>query len=141
MKKDRLFLDTNVVLDLLEERPPFYESLAKIATLGDLGRVALVASSLSYATVNYVLAKIIGAYHSKDKLRKFKVISEISGVDEFIVEKGLNSAFSDFEDSLQYYCALQAKCSIIITRNGKDFKESSLPVMTAGEYLASIGMH
>ena len=44
---------------------------------------------------------------------RFKVISEISGVDEFIVEKGLNSAFSDFEDSLQYYCALQAKCSII----------------------------
>lgn len=47
MKKDRLFLDTNVVLDLLDERPPFYESIAKIAALGDLGRVTLIASSLS----------------------------------------------------------------------------------------------
>lgn len=140
MTNDRLFLDTNVVLDLLDERLPFYESIAKIAALGDLGRVTLIASSLSYATVNYVLAKLIGADSSKDKLRKFKVISEISGVDETIVEKGLNSTFSDFEDSLQYYCALQAKCSIIITRNGKDFKTSKLPVMTAGEYLASIGV-
>ena len=90
--------------------------------------------------MNQVLAKLIGADNSKDKPRKFKVISEISGVDESIVGKGLNSAFSDFEDSLQYYCALQAKCSIIITRNGKDFKDSRLPVMTAGEYLASVGM-
>jgi len=53
------------------------------------------------------------------------------------VEKALNSAFKDFEDSLQYFSALAADCAILITRNGKDFQESMVPVMTADGYLAS----
>ena len=55
-----------------------------------------------------------------------------------IIEKGLNSNFSDFEDSLQYFCALRSNCHILITRNVKDFKESLIPVMTPDEFLASI---
>jgi len=138
MKNDRLFLDTNVVLDFLAERHPFYESVAKITSLADLGKVTMVSSALSYATVDYFLSRAIGAESSKDSLRKFRVISEISGVDESIIDKGLNSEFIDFEDSLQYFCALQAGCSIIITRNEKDFKKSVLPVMTPDEYLQSL---
>ena len=75
---------------------------------------------------------------AKEKLRKFKIISEISDLNEQIIEKGLNSNFSDFEDSLQYFSAISSDCSILITRNGKDFKNSSIPVMTAEEYLKSI---
>lgn len=138
MKNDRLFLDTNVVLDFLAERHPFYESVVQIMSLGELGKVSIVASALSYSTVDYFLSRAIGAEGSKDSLRKFRVISEISGVDESIIDKGLNSYFADFEDSLQYFCALQAGCSIIITRNGKDFKKSVLPAMTPDEYLQSL---
>jgi predicted nucleic acid-binding protein len=63
------------------------------------------------------------------------VISDICALDESIIEKGLNSEFTDFEDSLQYFSALKSGCNLIVTRNGKDFKESYLPVMTAEEYL------
>ena len=136
--KNRIFLDTNVMLDLLGERIPYYDSIAKIATLADNKKIQIVVSSLSYSTVNYLLIKYESAEKAKEKLRKFKIISEISDLTELIIEKGLNSDFSDFEDSLQYYSALQSNCSIIITRNTKDFKESELPVMTADEYLASI---
>lgn len=138
MRKSRLFLDTNVIIDLLDERPPFFESIAKIATLADLKKVVLVASSLSYPTIDYVLSKIKGPERVKAKLRQFKVISEISDLNESVIEKGLNSKFADFEDSLQYYCALQANCAVIITRDVKDFKESALPVMTPDEYLQSL---
>ena len=136
--KTKLFIDTNIMLDLLGERIPFYNSIAKIATLADKSQLTLVASALSYATVSYFLTKFENTEKAKEKLRKFKIISEICDLDEVIIEKGLNSNFSDFEDSLQYFSALKSNCSILVTRNGKDFKESQIPVMTADEYLMSI---
>ena len=134
----KLFFDTNIMLDLLGERLPFYESVAKIATLADKGQLTIVVSTLSYATVNYFLTKFENQEMAKSKLRKFKIISEICSLDELIIEKGLNSNFTDFEDSLQYFSAVTSDCDILITRNGKDFKESQIPVMTAEEYLKSI---
>lgn len=134
----KLFWDTNIMLDLLGERSPFYASAAKIATLADKRKIKIIASALSYATISYFLTKYEGVEKTKDKLRKFKVISEICELDELIIEKGLNSDFSDFEDALQYYSALRSECDIIITRNGKDFKKSQIPVMTPNEFLNSI---
>lgn len=136
--KTKLFIDTNTMLDLLGERIPFYDSIAKIATLADKEEVTMVVSALSYATVSYFLTRFENPEKAKDKLRKFKVISEICDLDKLIIEKGLNSSFSDFEDSLHYFSALKSDCRILITRNGKDFKESQIPVMTAEEYLKSI---
>ena len=134
----RVFLDTNLVLDLLGFREPFYEHAAKIATLADQGKIKLLASALTFATANYILAK----YHTKDiaidKLRKFKVFTTICPIDEEVIEKGLNSSFKDFEDALQYFSALKMNCNFIITRNSKDFKDAEIPVMTAEEFLASL---
>ena len=135
---DRLFIDTNVMLDLLGERHPFYISIAKLATLADRGKLQMVVSPISFATVNYFLAKSESPEIAKEKLRKFKIISEICKLDEHTIEKGLNANFKDFEDSLQYFSAVDSDCEIIITRNGKDFKKSLIPVMTANEYLNSI---
>lgn len=67
--------------------------------------------------------------------RKFKVVADTSDLTDKILEKGLSSTFRDFEDSLQYYCAIATDCNIIITRNVKDFKESEIPVMRPDEYL------
>ncbi len=136
--KEKLFLDTNVVIDLLGEREPFYESAAKIATLADRGKIQIYVSALTYWTVYYLLARFENGEAVKEKIRKFKVIAETSDLTDKIVDKGLVSKFSDFEDSLQYYCALTMNCNIIITRNGKDFKESELPVLTPDEYLYSL---
>lgn len=136
--KKRLFLDTNVILDLLGERDPFYDSIAKVASLADKEQLKIVVSPISFATLNYFLSKFESAKIAQEKLRKFKIICEICKLDEHIIEKGLNSDFKDFEDALQYFCATDSDCDIIITRNGKDFKKSLLPVMTAKEYLQSI---
>jgi len=138
--RTRLFLDTNVMLDLLGERIPFYDSIAQVATLADQGKITMVVSALSFATVSYFLTKYEGANNAIDKLRKFRVISEICDLDELTIEKGLNSDFSDFEDALQYFGALKSNCNIIITRNAKDFKKAQIPVMTADEFLAGFGV-
>jgi predicted nucleic acid-binding protein len=134
----KLFIDTNVMMDLLGERAPHYDTAAKIATLADKGKVKIVVSAFSYPTVYYLLTKFETSEKVKEKLRKFKIISEISDLDEIVIEKGLASNFSDFEDALQYNCALKADCDILITRNAKDFKGSSIPVMTGEEFLQSI---
>jgi len=134
----RLFIDTNIMLDLLGDREPFYEAIAKLASLADMGKLSLVVSPISIATVNYFLSKFQTPEIAREKLRKFKIICEICKLDEPIIEKGLNSSFKDFEDSVHYFSAIAADCEIIIPRNGKDFKKSSIPVMTADEYLKSI---
>lgn len=136
--KKRLFLDTNIILDLLGERDPYYDSIAKVASLADKEELILVVSPISFATLNYFISKYESSQIAQVKLRKFKIICEICKLDEHIIEKGLNSDFEDFEDALQYFSATASDCDIIITRNGKDFKRSLLPVMSAEEFLRSI---
>ena len=134
----RIFLDTNVILDLLGERVPFFDSIAKVATLADQKKLTLIVSPLSFTTMDYVLNKYETPKSVLNKLRKFKIICEVCEVNEETIDKALNSSFKDFEDAVQYFCALQSNCSIIITRNGNDFKHSTIPIMTAEEYLSSI---
>ena len=136
--KNKVFLDTNIVIDLLGERKPFYTSAAKIATLADKGLIQIGVSTLTYANVYYLLSR----YEAKDvvieKIRKFKVIAKTSDLTDRILDKGLLSKFSDFEDALQYYCAIRMDCNVIITRNVKDFKDSDIPVLTPDEYLNTL---
>src|SRR5690606_39697032 len=97
--KKRIYIDTNIMLDLLGEREDFYLDAAKLASLADQKKVVLIASPISYATVNYFLSKFENPSTAREKLRKFKLFSEICTIDESIVEKSLNSNFSDFEDA------------------------------------------
>ena len=134
----RIFLDTNVILDLLGERVPFFDSIAKVATLADQKKLTLIVSPLSFTTIDYVLNKYESSESVLNKLRKFKILSEVCDVNEETIDKALNSSFKDFENAVQYFSALQSNCSIILTRNGKDFKQSTIAIMTAEEYLSSI---
>lgn len=135
---DKLFLDTNVVLDLLGEREAFYNAAAKIATLADKGKVTLTVSALTYSTVFYLLSKFENNETVREKLRKFKVIAGTADLTDKIIDQGLSSKFPDFEDALQYFCAIEKDCTILITRNEKDFKEAEIPVLTPDEYLQSL---
>ncbi|WP_339661838.1 PIN domain-containing protein [uncultured Polaribacter sp.] len=136
--KKRIFLDTNVMLDFLGERIPFYDSIAKVLSLSERNEFIIIVSPISYATVSYFLSKFEGNKIANEKLRKFKVISSVCKIDEQTIEKGLNSDFSDFEDALQFYNAVESNCDIILTRNAKDFKKTTIPVMSPDEFLTSI---
>lgn len=136
--KKRIYIDTNIMLDLLGEREDFYLDAAKLASLADLKKITMVASPLSYATVNYFLSKFENSRIAKEKLRNFKFFSEICSINESIVEKSLNSNFSDFEDALHHFSAIDSTCDVIITRNPSDFKNSMLPIMSPKEFLKSI---
>jgi predicted nucleic acid-binding protein len=135
----KLLIDTNVVLDLLSKREPFYDSVAKIFSLADKNRLKLSISSLTFANTNYVLTRLKSATESREILRRFRVLVQVLSLDDKIIDLALNdSNFKDFEDGLQYYTAIENGQNIIITRDLKDFKESKIPVMTPEEYLISI---
>jgi predicted nucleic acid-binding protein len=136
--KKRIFLDTNVMLDFLGERIPFYDSIARVLSFLESNKFTIIVSPISYATVSYFLSKSEGDRIAVEKLRKFKVISDVCIIDEQTIEKGLNSDFSDFEDALQFYNAVESNCDIILTRNAKDFKKATLPVMSPDEFLNSL---
>lgn len=46
------------------------------------------------------------------------------------------SDFHDFEDAIQYSCALENNLTTIITRNVKDYKKASIPVLTPETFIA-----
>ncbi|WP_277234705.1 PIN domain-containing protein [Phocaeicola salanitronis] len=132
MKK--LFVDTNVVIDLLDKRDGFYIPAVKLFTLAYKQEVVLYISPLTYATASYILRK-----HPKGELRKLlsnlRELSHVAFIDEQVVDEALTSGFDDFEDALQYFSAIKENVDVIITRNVKDFSLSKLPVVTPDEFL------
>jgi predicted nucleic acid-binding protein len=125
-------------MDLLSERQPFYEDIARIFTLAEAGSIDIVASALSFATVSYFLTKYEGAGIAREKLRKLRILCHIIVLDESIIDKGLNSHFDDIEDGFQYFSALHANANFLITRNAQDFKQSDMVIMSPVEFLSRL---
>lgn len=135
----KLLIDTNIVLDLLAKRDPFYKSSAHIFSLADKNKLKLSISSLTVANTNYVLSRLKTAAEAREILRRFRVLVKIVSLNGKIIDLALNdSMFNDFEDGLQYYSAIENKLDIILTRDLKGFKGSKIPVMTPDEYLTAM---
>ena len=126
----KLFLDTNIIVDFLTERDVFYDLAAQVVNLADSGEAELCCSALSFATIFYLVRPVKGKEATLKMLREFSKICEVSSVDSGIVDAALYSTFKDFEDAIQYFCALNAGADIIVTRNIKDFKDATIPVKT-----------
>ncbi|MBE3138188.1 MAG: PIN domain-containing protein [Actinobacteria bacterium] len=134
----KIFPDTNIILDLLAYRMPFYTEAAELFSLADKKKLTLSISSLCLADTHYILSKQNPEMEVRKILRKFKVLVNVLPLDDKITDLALNSEFRDFEDAIQYYTAIENEQELIITRNYSDFKDSKIPVMTAGEFIKSI---
>ena len=133
----RLFLFTIIVVDVLERRQPFCHDAVRLFTMAYNKQVQLIVSPMTYSTASFLLRKH-GPEGVRNLLSNFRQLSRVATTNEQTVDDSLASKFNDFEDAMQYYTAVKAKADVIITRNGKDFSASKLPVMTATEYLASL---
>jgi predicted nucleic acid-binding protein len=133
----RLFLDTNIVVDLLERREPCCHDAVRLFTMAYNKQVQLIVSPMTYSTASFLLRKH-GSEGVRNLLSNFRQLSRVATTNERTVDDALASQFNDFEDAMQYYTALKAKADAIITRNGKDFAGSKLPIMTATEFLTSL---
>ena len=133
----KVFLDTNIVIDLLDKREPFYIDAVELFTLAYKKEITLFVSPMTYATASYLLRK-----HGKEGMRKllsnFRQLSQITTADEKVVDAALASSFEDYEDALQYYSALTRNVDVIVTRNKKDFTSANIPVLLPKELLEQL---
>lgn len=129
-----LFIDTNVVMDMVAFRTPFAEFAIRIFQMKDQGHRLLV-SDLTYANIVYSARKIMERDRLYDLLINLRQYLSIVGVGEEAVDKALHLRPKDFEDALQYFAARLAVADCIITRNKKDFSFSDIPVLTPDEFL------
>ena len=129
-----LFIDTNVVMDMVAFRTPFAESAIRIFQMKNQGHRLLV-SDLTYANIVYSARKIMERDRLYDLLINLRQYLSIVGVGEEAVDKALHLRPKDFEDALQYFAAWLAAADCIITRNKKDFSFSDIPVLTPDEFL------
>lgn len=131
----RVFLDTDIVLDLLAERHPFYAAAASIFTLAETGRLEVCVSSLTFSHLHYILRKLVGGSEARKSLRKLKLIVTILPVDGAVIEQALSSEFRDFEDAIQYFAAAGSGIQHIVTHNVKDYIKSARTICPADEYV------
>jgi len=127
----RLFIDTNVIIDLLAARQPFADDAARLFTLADKREVKIFTSSTTVTTTYYLLNKELKQDKARAAVSKLLTLVEVIDAGHLGVIRAINDIqFKDFEDAVQYQSALQAKAKILVTRNTKDFNLSSISVMT-----------
>ena len=131
----KAFIDSDVILDLLAKREPHYIHAAKLFTLIDRREIRAYTSPLVFANLHYLLKKLTSNSSALKSLRKLKTFVDILQIDERIIEQSLNSEFSDFEDAIQYFTAVNNGISLILTRNKTDYKKSKITISTPEEFL------
>lgn len=135
MKK--VFLDTNILMDFVENREK-REYAETIIELGKQGVIQLFASYLSFANMGYILRK----RQQEERYRMIRNVRKIVTVlpcDVAQLDKALSNPVKDYEDMLQYQCALEAGCDVVVTNNKRDFQEFCLlPFLTSEEFLLEI---
>ena len=95
---ENIFVDTDVIFDLLAKREPFYKYSAKLFTHADKQELTICVSSLCFGNLNYILSKQKSATEARKILSRFKVLVKVLPVDDKVIELALNSDFVDFED-------------------------------------------
>ena len=132
---NNIFIDTDIILDLLTQRKPHYLFAARLFELIEDNKVVAFTSPIILANIYYISARLTSHKKALDNIRKLISFLKIITVDEQIMTLALNSNFKDFEDSIQYYAAKKHGLSILVTRNKSDYKVNDMMICTAEEFI------
>jgi predicted nucleic acid-binding protein len=134
--KPIVFVDTDILVDLLSRRKPFLLPAAQLFSSAERGEIEACISSLSFATLSYLLRKNLPAPLVTEALKGLRALVTVLAVDESVIDRAIDSRFAYFEDAIQYFAAIDKGVSVIVTRNTKDFAKSRIRVCSAEEFLA-----
>jgi len=132
----KLFLDVNVILDVLAKREPWFEDSAAVLSLLETEEFQGVVAAHSVTTIFYLATKHLGPRRATARLLDLLKLVSVSPLDQETIMRGLALGWSDFEDSLQMLCADTAGADYLVTRNARDFESDSIPVVTPAQLLA-----
>ena len=132
----KLFVDSDVVIDYFTDRAPHANSASELFELNEQGHIKLYISAVSINNIYYIVRRFLGHKKTIEVIELLTEMTEIIGTTKKEILQALKNNFSDFEDSIQYSTVLNIKdLDAIITRNIKDYKHSSIAVMTPLNFL------
>jgi predicted nucleic acid-binding protein len=131
---DRVFFDTNVLLDVLCRREAFFADSAAVWSLAEGGEIRGFVSAISFTNIFYVLRKLAGRADAERALRLIRDSFDIAPCDQRIIGQAMSSGFDDFEDAVQYVSALRSDSAYLLTRNPDHFPENAVKVLSPAEY-------
>lgn len=134
--KPSILIDLNILLDVLQQRQPFYEASANLLAVIELGKVDGYLAAHSLTTLFYLIQKDKGASEARAIITNLLQFIKVAPVDQSTIEQALNLDYVDFEDAVQMMAAVQCKMDCLITRNVRDYSPALLPVMKPVDFLA-----
>lgn len=134
---NRVFIDSDIILDFYVKREPHHEIAMRLFTHLKRTNTRCFTSAVVIANIYYMLAKIRNKKYALEKIRKLRKFVSIAPLNESIIDAALLFPFKDFEDSIQFQCAMQNGIQTIITRNSKDYPKDQLKVADPGQYLSA----
>jgi len=130
----RIFVDTNIIVDLIADRRPFSKFAIQLFSKAEDRKIKLYTSSHAIATTHYLLKKYIDEKKLREILESILDYLTVVSISQEIIKKGLKSKHKDFEDAIQIISTSSIdKIDCIVTRNVKDFKEAEIPVFSPDE--------
>ena len=132
-----VFVDTNVLVDFVCNRQSFAEDAKRLFAHAFIGEFEIRISALSYVNAVYIGHKY-EHYDVKGCLRQLSAYIKVVDLQGKVVVDMLSSEWKDYEDAVQNQSALLEGVDCIVTRNKKDFKNSSLPIYTIEEFFNTI---
>jgi predicted nucleic acid-binding protein len=133
--KDKLFIDSDIILDIALNRQPHFHSSALIVSSIEIKLFDGYTSSVIVSNIYYIIRKIESHKRAIDFISKLRLLIKVLPVDDEVIKKSLESNFKDFEDAIQYYTALSNHINYIITRNVRHYTRSEIHVHTPEQYI------
>jgi len=137
-QKIKVLFDLNIILDVLQEREPFYETSAQLLAYAETGKIQGFIAPHSLTTLFYLIQKGKSAAHAKVTITNLLQILKVASIDQSTIEQALSLPYKDFEDAVQMMAAVQCKADYLVTRNVKDFQPAPLSVIQPSELLVLI---
>jgi predicted nucleic acid-binding protein len=131
-----IFLDTDIILDFLGDRKPFSKFALQLFIKAHHKKLRLYGSGNSITTAYYILGKLTTEKQARELVVELMNHITIIPVSDHILYSAFNSNFSDVEDAVQFFCAATVKnMQCIVTRNIRDYKKSTIPILSSEEFL------
>lgn len=134
----KIVIDLNVILDVLQQREPFYETSAALLAAAETGRIEGYMAAHSVTTLFYLIQKGRSSAEARAAITNLLQFLKIAPVDQSTIEQALNLDYRDFEDAVQMISALQCRADYLVTRNVKDYQPILLPVIQPVDFLGTL---
>jgi predicted nucleic acid-binding protein len=132
----RVLIDTNILLDFLLQREPFFQDAELLFDAIDSGLVVGYVTATTLTDIFYIAQKHTRSIEkARQAISEILTVMAICPVDRTVLESAFNSGLTDFEDAVQIFCAVTQGLDVILTRDKRGFLSSPVPVLSIGELL------